>query len=143
MIHNYETTNVTVQSLKKMLENSNFEYSIDDDGDLYVSRNHLEIGTFIRLNMDSKLITFFTYAPIKPRVSEPDMYKFVNAVNLNILRPQFYAIGSENDGFFLYGRYAIHINYGIDQNYLILSLEKFAEAFMAGIGLDQNDEYFE
>lgn len=138
-----ETNDISVETLKKALEEANYEFSVDKDGDLYVSNDFLEIGTFIRFNTSSNLILLFTFAQVKKGVSESDMFKFVNTVNSEIVRPQFYAVGSESDGFYLYGRYSILTQYGVDKRAFILSLVKFSSAFMAGLRLDKNDVFFD
>jgi len=138
-----ESDKITIEHLQKVLSEAGFESSLDDDQDLYVSNEYVEFGTFISLETDKNLLQFHTYAGVKPDVSEADMHGFVNLLNSLIVRPQFYATGSEDEGFLLRGRYFLSTAFGIDTKAFVSALEKFASAFIAGMRQDKEDKFFD
>ncbi len=138
-----DSGDISIEALKKVLDDAGFAPLLDDDQDLYVSNDHIEFGTFITFDADKNLLQFHTYTGVKPGVSEVDMYSFINSLNSTIARPQFFATGSESDGFYLYGRYFLSTQFGIDTKAFVTTLEKFAGAFMAGMRQDKDDIFFE
>ena len=71
------------------------------------------------------------------------MHGFVNLLNSIIVRPQFYASGSEDEGFLLRGSYFLSTAFGIDTKAFVSALEKFASAFIAGMRQDKEDKFFD
>lgn len=134
---------ITVDALKNILIGVNYQPSLDDDQTLYVSSEHIEFGTFISLDNNKNLLQFHTYSGVKPGVSQADMYSFINLLNSSIARPQFFATGSDEEGFYLYGRYFLSTQFGIDSKAFVTALDKFAGAFMAGMRQDKDDIFFD
>jgi len=138
-----ESEKITIESLSDVLTEAGFEPSLDEDQDIYVSNEHIEFGTFISLATDKNLLQFHTYAGVKSGVKESELYSFVNSLNSMIARPQFYATGSVDEGFFLYGRYFLSTQFGINKKAFVSALEKFSGAFITGMRQDKNDIFFD
>jgi hypothetical protein len=129
--------------IQKILEDAALQPTLDDDGDIYVSREVIDFGCWVRYIENNKLINLFTYAKVNEGINEHQMYEFVNKLNTSIMIPQFYALGSSKDGFNLYGSYFIPTLFGADKRFIVATLRRFSGAFLAGLKEDANDVFFE
>ena len=137
-----ESEKLSIEIIQKVLEDAALQPTMDD-GDLYISREAIEFGCWARYIEESKLINFFTYAKVKEGVNEHQMYEFVNTLNATIMIPQFYAVGSSEDSFRLYGNYFMPTLFGADKRFIVATLRRFSGAFLAGLKEDKDDVFFD
>ena len=137
-----ESNDLSLEIIQKVLEDAALQPSMDE-GDLYISRETIDFGCWVRYIEDAKLINFFTYAKVKEGVSEHQMYEFVNTLNATIMIPQFYAVGSSEDGLHLYGNYFMPTLFGSDKRFIVATLRRFSGAFLAGLREDKDDIFFD
>ena len=137
-----EANDLSLEIIQKVLEDAALQPSIDE-GDLYISRETIDFGCWVRYIEDSKLINFLTYAKVKEGVSEHQMYEFVNTLNATIMIPQFYVVGSAEEGFHLYGNYFMPTLFGSDKRFIVATLRRFSGAFLAGLREDKDDIFFD
>jgi len=137
-----ESNDLSLEIIQKVLEDAALQPSMDE-GDLYISRETIDFGCWVRYIEDAKLINFFTYAKVKEGVSEHQMYEFVNTLNATIMIPQFYVVGSAEEGFHLYGNYFMPTLFGSDKRFIVATLRRFSGAFLAGLREDKDDIFFD
>jgi len=137
-----ESNNLSVEIIQKVLEDAALQPTLDD-GDLYVPREAIDFGCWVRYIEDAKLINFFTYIKVKDGVNEHQMYEFINTLNASIMIPQFYVVGSVEEGFHLYGSYFMPTLFGSDKRSIVTTLRRFSGAFLAGLKEDKDDVFFD
>ena len=137
-----ESSDLSLEIIQKVMEDAALQPSMDE-GDLYVSRENIDWGCWVRNMDEAKLINFFTYVKVKEGVNEHQMYEFVNTLNATIMIPQFYAVGSSEDGFYLYGKYFMPTLFGADKRFIVATLRRFSGAFLAGLQEDKDDVFFD
>jgi hypothetical protein len=137
-----ESNNLSVEIIQKVLEDAALQPTLDD-GDLYVPREAIDFGCWVRYIEDTKLINFFTYIKVKDGVNEHQMYEFINTLNASIMIPQFYVVGSVEEGFHLYGNYFMPTLFGSDKRSIVTTLRRFSGAFLAGLKEDKDDVFFD
>ena len=69
-----ESENLNLEIIQKVLEDAALQPTVDD-GDLYISREAIDFGCWVRYIEDAKLINFFTYAKVKEGVNQHQMYE--------------------------------------------------------------------
>jgi hypothetical protein len=138
-----DSEKLSIEIIQKVLEDAALQPSIDEDGDLYISKETIEFGCWTRYIKEAKLINFFTYAKVKEGINEPQMYEFINTLNSTIMIPQFYAAGSAEEGFSLYGSYYMPTLFGADKRFIVATLRRFSGAFLAGLREDKDDVFFD
>jgi hypothetical protein len=137
-----ESNNLSVEIIQKVLEDAALQPTLDD-GDLYVPREAIDFGCWVRYIEDAKLINFFTYIKVKDGVNEHQMYEFINTLNASIMIPQFYVVGSVDEGFHLYGSYFMPTLFGSDKRSIVTTIRRFSGAFLAGLKEDKDDVFFD
>ncbi len=78
---------VTKESVEGLFKAGFFAISRDKDDDLVIRDEG--INTFIRVEPERKMITFFTLWGLKERVSEVDKLRFVNELNDKLVLARF------------------------------------------------------
>jgi hypothetical protein len=137
-----DSEKLSIEIIQKLLEDAALQPTLDD-GDLYVPREAIDFGCWVRYIEDTKLINFFTYAKVKEGVNEHEMYEFINTLNASIMMPQFYVVGSAEESFHLYGNYFIPTLFGADKRFVVATLRRFSGAFLAGLKEDKDDVFFD
>lgn len=78
---------VSVQRLEKLFETAFLRTEIDKDGDLVIRDEG--INTFIKVDTDRKMITFFSIWGLKERSPETEKLKFANQMNDDLILVRF------------------------------------------------------
>lgn len=78
---------VTTQRIQQLFESAFLPIDVDEDGDLVVRDEG--INTFVMLDEDKKLISFFTMWRFREGVSEADRTAFCNELNDDLILVRF------------------------------------------------------
>lgn len=78
---------VTLGKIKTIFETALMKAEFDEDGDLKIEENGVK--TFVRVNKEKKLITFFSLWRLKAGVPEAKKLEFVNTLNNRLICVRF------------------------------------------------------
>lgn len=79
---------VSVESLQKAFRRAFFKAEVDEDGDLVI-RDESGVNTFIKVNSERKMITFFSLWRLSSRHDEAAKHKLVNDLNNGLILVRF------------------------------------------------------
>ena len=120
-----DEADVNVARLASVLDAAVIEYTIDDDGDIYVS-DGLEFPAWISIDEDKKLITFLTF--FDPECVPQNVYFRINEINKTIVIVQFTWHSNR-----MWGQYWMSFDDGLNVKHLIKMLRRFTGAYRLGV----------
>jgi hypothetical protein len=82
-----EESAITKESVEAMFQGAFFPITRDKDDDLVIRDEG--VNTFIRVESERKMITFFTLWGLKDKVKEIDKLRFINTLNDKLILARF------------------------------------------------------
>jgi len=128
-----KTSDITLETLSSLLDEAVIGHEPVSDREIYVTG--LSFNFWVGIDADQPFVTFSTYWHFRADVSELDILRCLNALNLDLMMLQFF-IGSNPEQ--LRGHYALPIHDGLDRRQFLHTARMFADIFRSAV---QNREH--
>jgi hypothetical protein len=116
---------LSVESLCKVLADAGFDFSVNSDGHIYI-RHGLDFPMWIDFHKELSTIQIFTYAALKAsNLDEVAVLDLVNRMNMNFVPNQVHYYDK-----CIYSSYTILAYDNISERSFLSTLKRCAEAFL-------------